>query len=140
MIRWESFMKRLLAAIFLAVPLLAQGPIQWEHDLASAQKRAKAEKKAIFVDVWTEWCGWCIKLQKDVFTTPEAQRALRTVVPLSLKTQLKDGTPTDQKPMEEKFGVEGFPALLIIDADGKVIRRQPGYVPTAQFVQFVEGK
>jgi len=130
-------MKALAALLLAALPLAGQ---TWEHDLASAQKRAKAEKKLIFADVWTEWCGWCIKLQKDVFPTPEGKAALATVVPVSLKTQLRNGDPTDQKYLENKYQVDGFPMLLILDADGNVVRRHAGYMPPKEFAAWVKGK
>lgn len=133
-------MKKLAALLFAAAPLLAQGTVPWEHDLAAAQQRARTEHKVIFVDVWTEWCGWCTRLQKNVFPKPEVQAALAKVVPLSLKTQLKDGSPTDQKAMEKRFNVRGFPALFIVDAEGKVLRSNPGYLEPAELVKFLESK
>jgi thioredoxin 1 len=130
-------MKILATILLVSVQLAAQGPVKWEHDLAAAQKRAKAEHKVIFVDVWTEWCGWCIKLQKDTFPAPEAAAALAGVVPLSLKTQLKDGSPTEHVYAEKRFGVEGFPCLLVIDAEGRVLGRNSGYLPPAKFAEFI---
>ncbi|WP_005035113.1 thioredoxin family protein [Holophaga foetida] len=130
-------MRALAALLIAALPLSAQA---WEHDLAAAQKRAKAEKKLIFADVWTEWCGWCIKLQKDVFPSPEGKAALATVVPVSLKTQLRNGAPTELKHLEERFQVEGFPMLLILDADGNVVRSHAGYLPPKEFAAWVKGK
>ncbi len=111
----------------LAAPLLAQGPLSWEHDLAAAQKRAKAEKKLLFVDVWAEWCGPCQYLKAKVFPTPEAQKALGKYIPVSLMTQAKDGT-ADAANMKvaERFGVEAYPTLLILDAEGRELRRQVG--------------
>lgn len=129
---------RVLAALLLAaLPLSAQ---VWEHDLAAAQKRARAEKKLIFADVWTEWCGWCIKLQRDVFPSPEGKAALATVVPVSLKTQLRDGTPTKLSYLEQRFEVQAFPTLLLLDADGNVVRRHPGYLPPTEFAAWIRGK
>ena len=130
-------MKALAALLLAALPLAGQ---TWEHDLASAQKRARAENKLIFADIWAEWCPPCLALQKNVFPSPEGSGALATVVPTSLKTQLRNGTPTDQKYAETLFQVEGFPTLLILDADGKVVRRHAGYLPPKEFAAWVMGK
>lgn len=130
-------MKALAALLIAALPLSAQ---VWEHDLAAAKKRAKAENKLIFADVWTEWCGWCIKLQREVFPSPEGKAALATVVPVSLKTQLRNGAPTELYYLQKQFNVEGFPTLLILDADGNVVRRYPGYMPPAEFAAWIKGK
>jgi len=130
-------MKPIVIPFLLAGSLVAQG-VQWETSLPAAQARAKAEHKLIFMDVWTEWCGWCIKLQKDTFPSPEAQAALAKVVPLSLKTQFKDGKPTADKSYEALYHVEGFPALFLLDAEGKVLAQQPGYMPPQDFAQWLQ--
>ncbi len=130
----------LLAAAACSAPLAAQGGVKWEHDLPSALARAKAEHKPIFMDVWTEWCGWCIRLQRNTFPSAEAQAALRDVVPLSIKTQLRDGTPTEAYAIQNQYQVDGFPALFILDENGKVLRKYPGYAEPAEFAEFIRGK
>ena len=134
-------MKRLLAAaLFTAVlPAFAQGPTMWEHDLEAAKARAKREHKQIFMDIYTDWCGWCTKMRNDTFPTPEAQAALRDFVPLSVCTQLKDGTPTANKPLEKQFAVEGFPSLYILDENGKTVRSLASYLPSKEFSEFLKG-
>ncbi len=129
-------MKLLLIPFLVAGTLMAKG-VEWETSLAAAQARAKKEHKVIFMDVWTEWCGWCIKLQKDTFTAKEAEEALAKVIPLKIKTQLKDGSPTADKDIEAKYKVEGFPALFILDENGKVLAQQPGYLPAKPFAEWV---
>ncbi|BDU72196.1 thioredoxin family protein [Mesoterricola silvestris] len=129
-------MKLLLIPFLVAGTLLAKD-VKWETNLAAAQARARKEHKVIFMDVWTEWCGWCIKLQRDTFPSPQAQEALAKVVPLSLKTQFKDGSPTADKGIEQTYKVEGFPALFILDENGKVLSQQPGYLPAAPFAEWI---
>lgn len=117
---------RLLASLLIAAPLLAQAGPKWEHSLEAGLKRAKAEKKQLFVDVWAEWCGPCQHLKKNVFPTPEAAAALQNFVPVSLMTQSKTGHVAGGKAIEEQFKVQGYPTLVILDADGKEVRRQLG--------------
>ena len=134
-------MKRMFtAALFLAVlPAMAQGPTVWEHDLPSALARAKKEHKPIFMDIYTDWCGWCTKMRNETFPTPEAQAALQGFVPLSVRTQLKDGTPTENKSLEVQYGVTGFPSLYILDENGKTVRTLASYLPPKEFTEFLKG-
>ena len=117
---------RLLSALLIAIPLVAQGGPKWEHSLDAALKRARAEKKQIFLDIWAEWCGPCQHLKKNVFPTPEAMAALQGYVPASVMTQSKTGHLPGGKQTEEQYKIEGFPTLVILDQDGKEVRRQVG--------------
>jgi len=130
-------MKLVVIPFLIAGSLMAQG-VKWETSLDAAKARAKAEHKVIFMDVWTEWCGWCIKLQKDTFPSPAPQAVLARVVPLSVKTQFKNGQPTPDNGIERQFHIEGFPALFMLDAEGKVLAQNPGYLPPDQFAAWVD--
>src|SRR5213083_3508571 len=55
---------------------------QWLTDLPKAQAKAKEEKKLVMLDfTGSDWCGWCIKLNKEVFSKPEfAEYAKKNLV------------------------------------------------------------
>src|SRR3954467_7606267 len=56
----------------LALLQLQAEDLKWLTDLPKAQAKAKAEKKLIMLDfTGSDWCGWCIKLHKEVFSKPE---------------------------------------------------------------------
>jgi len=135
-------MKTFAALLLIAAPLLAQGPVKWEHDYQAAQKRAKAEKKVIFMDLWTEWCGPCQHLQKNIFPSAEGQAALAKVVPFSALVQKRDRTPMPEGTrLAEQFRLEAFPTMVILDAEGKEIRRQVGaFRNGAEFASWLSAK
>ena len=115
-------MKMFGIVLLVASSLAAASPeVKWEHSLDAAMTRAKAEHKVIFVDLWTGWCGWCIKLQKETFPSEEAKAALGKVVAVSLKTQEADGKPTAFASLEKTYKVDGYPTLLILDEKGREI-------------------
>ncbi|MDR3682582.1 MAG: thioredoxin family protein [Geothrix sp.] len=133
-----------LAALFLVAASLsaAQGATKWEHDYQAALKRARAEKKVIIMDLWTEWCPPCQYLQTTVFPSAEAQAALAKVVPFSALVQKKDGTPVAEgTKLAAQFQLNAFPTLVILDANGKELRRQVGAFRTgADFAAWLNAK
>jgi thioredoxin 1 len=135
-------MKKALALLFAVAPLLAQGPIAWEHSLAAGLKRAKAENKPVFLDIWAEWCPPCQHLRKNVFPTPTAERALEGYVPVSLMVEKANRETINAAIKEaERFKVEAFPTLVILDSNGKELRRKVGAFPTAvEFANWLSSK
>lgn len=131
---------RRLSALLLTIPLVAQGGPKWEHNLDAALKRAKAEKKQIFLDIWAEWCGPCQHLKKNVFPTPEAMAALQGYVPASVMTQSKTGhLPGASRPKSSSRS-KVSPTLVILDQDGKEVRRQVGAFRTgADLAKWLNG-
>src|SRR5262249_10263048 len=45
--------------------------IAWEHGMRSALKSASADNRVIVVDVYTDWCGWCKRMDKFVYSDPK---------------------------------------------------------------------
>lgn len=102
---------------------------KWETDLEVAKKRAKDEHKEILADfTGSDWCGWCIKLKKEVFDQPEFQEyAKKHLVMLELDFPRKKELPAKEKEQNEKlseeFKVDGFPTILLMNSRGKEINR-----------------
>lgn len=123
-------MRHLLA--LLLTPLAALGAEGWLTDFEAAKKQAAAEKKDILVDfTGSDWCGWCIKLDKEVFSTP-AFKAQKDFVLVSLDFPRRKEIPADQKAKNEalmrQWGVRGFPTIILTNAKGEAYART-GYQP-----------
>lgn len=58
-------------------PLWAQepSPVKW-MTFEEAVEKSKTEKRKIFIDVYTDWCGWCKVMDKNTFTDPQIARML----------------------------------------------------------------
>ncbi len=109
--------------------------LKWLTDLPAAQALAKKEKKLVFVDfTGSDWCGWCVKLKKEVFDTKEfADYAKDNLILVELDfPRRKEQSAALKKAnaaLQEKHGVTGFPTLLALNADGKEVWKNPGYHP-----------
>jgi thioredoxin-related protein len=125
--------RRLLAclALFLSVLTLAAAEPVWLTDLNEGIKVAKAEKKAILVDfTGSDWCGWCIRLKKEVFDQKEFAAVTKDFVLVELDYPQKKKQSAEEKNRNkswaEKFAIEGFPTILLMDSNGEPFA-QTGY-------------
>ena len=90
---------------------------------ADILKKAKAEKKIIFFDAYTTWCGPCKLLQKNVFTRADVAEVYNKSF-INVKFDMESG---EGPKLAEKYPLEGYPTLLFIDANGKIVQQLLGY-------------
>ena len=111
-----------------------KGDLEWLTDLPQAQAKAKKENKFVFLDfTGSDWCVWCIRLQKEVFSKPEfveyAKKNLVLVeVDFPQRKKLSPSQARANNALKDKYDVPGFPTLVILDANGK-LGGTMGYVP-----------
>ena len=122
-----------VALMAAALPALAAP--KWYTDLDEAKAVATKENKAVLVDfTGSDWCGYCIKLHAEVFDKPEFEAFAKNYVLVELDFPNKKVLPPEEKAKNKaaqaKFGVSGFPTVLLIDAkSGEAYGRQSGYGP-----------
>ena len=116
-----------LALALLAIIPAAAAPT-WLTDLDEAKKVAAKEKKDILVDfTGSDWCGWCIKLKKEVFDLPAFEAATKKFVLVELdfpnKKPQSDEVKAKNRAAQKTYGITGFPTILLMDAQGEVYAR-----------------
>ena len=122
-----------VALMIAALPALAAP--KWYTDLDEAKAVAVKENKPLLVDfTGSDWCGYCIKLHAEVFDKPEFEAFAKNYVLVELDFPSKKPQPAEEKAKNKatqtKFGVSGFPTVLLIDAkSGEAYGRQSGYGP-----------
>lgn len=101
----------------------------WLTDFAAARQQAAEKGRPILVDFsGSDWCGWCIRLDKEVFSKREFRNYADDALVLFLadfpnaKQQPEDVEAQNRK-LAETYGVRGFPTVLLMDKDGKVLAR-----------------
>jgi protein disulfide-isomerase len=117
-----------------AVLQINAAELPWTTDLPKAQTQAKSEKKLVMMDfTGSDWCGWCIKLNKEVFSTPEfIDYAKKNIVPVEIDFPNKKKQSAELKKandaLQKKYGIEGYPTIIVLNGDGKKIG-ELGYMP-----------
>jgi protein disulfide-isomerase len=105
----------------------------WKSDYAAALKQAAAENKYVLVDFsGSDWCGWCIKLDQEVFSKKEfinyaSENLICVLVDFPRRKPQPDGQKAANQALSERYNIEGFPTVLILNPQGKVIKRT-GYL------------
>ncbi|MEO5721629.1 MAG: thioredoxin family protein [Chthoniobacterales bacterium] len=106
----------------------------WRTNYAEAQGEAKANQKLLLLDfTGSDWCGWCQKLKREVFETPEFQDYARhhlvlLEVDFPRRTELAAAQKMQNQLLAQQYRVQGFPTIVILDGDGNV-RGALGYTP-----------
>lgn len=126
----------ILRAGLLALTTLATayaGGEGWTTDFEAAKKQAATEKKDLLLDfTGSDWCGWCIKLNKEVFQEEAFKTGMKdklVLVELDYPrdaSKLSDDTKAQNKKLQAEFKVRGYPTIMLCDATGKPFA-QTGY-------------
>jgi thioredoxin-related protein/predicted negative regulator of RcsB-dependent stress response len=97
---------------------------EWLTNMEIAMAQAKKENKDILIDfTGSDWCGWCKKLDAEVFTKPAFKKQAPEMFVL-VKLDFPQTIPQPENIKEynrkwmEKFGVRGFPTIILTDAEG----------------------
>lgn len=134
----------LAAFIFALASAHAAPPPGWTEDYAKAVEKAKAENKNILLDfTGSDWCGFCIALDKEVFATPKFKSWAKEKVVL-VKVDFPHSKPQSAKLKEQnadlkkKFPFNGYPTIVIVDPDGKQVAKKTGYSPGSGPAAYIE--
>lgn len=103
-----------------------------EPNWAKAIELAKKEKKMIFVDAYTTWCGPCRMLKQNTFPDKAAGEFFnKHFINIALDMERGDGLA-----FAEKYQIRAYPTLLIMDADLTSTSIAEGYMNPAQLIEF----
>lgn len=111
--------------------LCAQGVNFRQISYAEAIRLAAKEKKMIFIDFYTEWCGPCKRMSKEVFPRQETGEYFNRIF-LSLKLDAEKGEGLE---LAKKYAVKAFPTFVVLSPDGTEVYRTSGYRPADEFVE-----
>ena len=111
----------------------------WEEGVREVQ----VSGKYMLVDVYTDWCGWCKKMDRAVYTHARVQELLAArfvTVKLNAESEtvITNGTNryTEQE-CAKLLNVQSYPTILVFDSNFHLVVRLSGYRETDEFVRFL---
>jgi thioredoxin-related protein len=145
-------MKTKLALILVPVLIISvsvlifsssAGELKW-HSFDSAIALNKSNKKKIIIDVYTNWCGWCKKMDSSTYKDAEIINYLDKkylAVKLNAESDSKlfyEGVNYTEQQFSGAIGITGYPATVFMDENCKIITIVPGYLQPKQFLSIAK--
>ena len=116
----------------LTVGLFAQ-EFQWQQNFDNALRLSKESGKPVFAFfTGSDWCGWCIRLDREILSKQEMKKYLNdNFILFKADFPQKNPPPADimmkNRELMEKYSVRGYPTIIITDASGKALGKT-GYM------------
>ena len=98
--------------------------LEWYTKLEKALEVAKIENKSVLINfTGSDWCGWCFKIRDEILVKEEFREFAKEsliLVELDFPRKIKqsDETKAYNRKIMNRFNIEGFPSIVILDADG----------------------
>ena len=131
--------------ISISFAMFAQSDVsspQW-HGWEAGIKEAHASGKFLLIDIFTNWCGWCKKLDNTVYIHPRVQELLAArFVPIKLNAESETIVANGANHYTERecaklLDVNSYPTILVFDSHFRLVARLNGYRDTDTFVRFL---
>ncbi len=117
-----------LWGIVTAASASAQSAIPWQASLEEAKQISAQTNRPLLVHFWTETCGPCMRMEREVFSRPEVADAIRAnYIPVRINV-LKYPN------LARQYGVTAWPTEIILSPTGEVIERKIGAADAAQYL------
>jgi thioredoxin-related protein len=122
--------KKITLSILLIFTLITVNAQEWLTDLNEAQKiAAEKNQHIILVFQGSDWCAPCIKLNTEIWSTPEFINyskdhyvMLKADFPRKSKNKLTNEQQEKNNKLAEKYNIQGyFPYVVVLDKSGKIL-------------------
>ena len=139
MTRTRIALALLVAATLAPARPAAAKPIAW-HDWTSGFREAGAASRPVLVDVYTDWCAWCRRMEHDVYSRSDVRDYLAehfVAVRLNAESDAAaryQGKRYTLRTLAARFRVTSYPTTMFLRPDGQHIVNVPGYVPADHFL------
>ncbi len=114
------------------------GKVQWKS-FDEGLAEARSTKKKVLLDVYTDWCGWCKRMEVDTYAQGrvasyigEHYVAVKLNAESSRRLTYRNTSYTEAE-LASAFGITGYPSTIFLTSHGEPITVFPGYADAAQF-------
>ena len=141
--RGKWLRRGVLVIVFVALAILflqasrprfggAKDNIPWRTSLADALAESKTSGKPVLADFTASWCPPCQEMKRSSWPDPKVEEAVKkNYIPVLL-----DADDSRNENAYKKYSVETIPTILVLDAEGKVLR-QGDYMPPSELLSFL---
>lgn len=118
-----------LVAVMMAAFGMKAEAADWETDFAKASTNASKSGLYMLLDFsGSDWCGWCVKLDKEVFSKPEFKTFAKTnlvcvLVDFPRQKHQSKKLKEQNADLGKKYGIRGYPSVIILSPDGDLVGR-----------------
>ncbi len=105
--------------------------IVWESSYEKGMQQAAQTGKPVFIDFYTDWCGWCKKLDSQVYTDGDVQNLAQQMICIKVDCDRDKATA-------QHYQVDGYPTLIFLSSSGTVIRKQVGFADKPRVIEFLK--
>jgi thioredoxin-related protein len=147
------FFALMTAAVVVRAQETHEGPVKW-MTWDQAVEKSKTEKRKIFIDVYTDWCGWCKVMDKNTFSEAQVAKILNEdFYPVKFDAEqtgdiVFQGTtfkfiPSGSKGTHQLAAALlnnqlSYPTVVFLDEDFKMIQPLPGYQKAEEFHKIIQ--
>ena len=99
----------------------------WITSYEQGQQEAKANNKLVLLDfTGSDWCGWCIMLDREVFSKPQfkeyaSKNLVLVEVDFPKMKPMSDAMRTQNIRLAQQYQIQGFPTIVVLNGDGQII-------------------
>lgn len=108
-------------------------PGVWLTDWEAAKAQAQRTNKPILINfTGSDWCGWCIRLKKEVFSQEEfkswaGQKVVLFEADFPRQKALPPNLTAQNEKLAQQFQISGYPSIIFVDGNGKQLGPRYGY-------------
>ena len=118
---------KIIISLILLCSMFAKSAcaIAWHYDLRTALDKAGREGKPVLVDFYTDWCGWCTKMDQDTYSDKSVNAIASDFACVKINGDR-------QRDLVQKYNVKAYPTTVFLDGKGTAIQKVRGYLGPGQ--------